>query len=52
MPEAQSDSSSLVPFPTAPDIIFANWREALHHSGLSPAMKSLYSLALTGYRPS
>ncbi len=36
-------------FPAAPEIIFTNRREALHRTGLSPAMKSVYALALSGY---
>jgi len=44
----QIDASGL-PFPTTPEIIFANWREALHRSGLTPGMKSVYALALNGY---
>ena len=41
--------ASGLPFPTAPEVIFTNWREALHRSGLTPGMQSVYSLALSGY---
>ena len=41
--------ASGLPFPTAPEVIFTNWREALHRSGLTPGMKSVYALALSGY---
>lgn len=30
-------------------MIFANWREALHQSGLSPGLRAVYSLAIDGY---
>ena len=42
-------SASDLPFPTAPEVIFTNWREALHGSGLTPGMQSVYALALSGY---
>jgi integron integrase len=38
-----------VPFANVPEVIFANWREALHRSGLSPGMQSVYAVALSGY---
>jgi hypothetical protein len=41
--------ASGLPFPTAPEVIFANWREALHRSGLSPGMQGVYTLAVSGY---
>jgi hypothetical protein len=41
--------ASGLPFPTVPEVIFANWREALHVSGLTPGMQSVYALALSGY---
>lgn len=41
--------SSGLPFPRAPEIIFANWREALHHSRLSPGIQTVYDLAISGY---
>ena len=41
--------ASGLPFPTAPEVIFTNWREALHRSGLTPAMQAVYSLAVSGY---
>lgn len=41
--------SSGLPFPNVPEVIFANWREDLHRSGLSPGLKSVYALALSGY---
>ena len=46
-PQSAPDSS--VPFPKVPDLIFANWREALHQCGLSPAVQSVYALAVSGY---
>ena len=46
--ETQSTGSG-VPFPTTPEVIFANWREALHRSGLTSGMQSVYALALGGY---
>src|SRR6266478_5550267 len=41
--------SSGTPFPTTPQIIFANWREGLHHSGLSVGIQSVYCMAVQGY---
>jgi hypothetical protein len=41
--------ASGLPFPTVPEVIFTNWREALHRSGLTPGMQSVYALALSGY---
>ena len=41
--------ASDLPFPITPEVIFANWREALHSSGLTPSMQSVYALALGGY---
>lgn len=46
--QSQIPASGL-PFPTTPEVIFANWREALHGSGLTSAMQSVYALALGGY---
>ena len=42
-------ASSGIPFPRAPQIIFTNWREALHQSGLSSGIQTLYSMAVQGY---
>ena len=42
-------ASSRTPFPRTPQIIFANWREALHQSGLSSGIQTVYSLAVQGY---
>src|SRR5882672_2207218 len=42
-------ASSGTPFPTTPQIIFANWREGLHHSGLSSRIRTVYSMAVEGY---
>ena len=47
-PSATVDSSG-VPFPRTPEIIFANWREALHQSGLSSGMQTVHSMAVQGY---
>lgn len=38
-----------MPFPKVPDIIFSNWQEVLHRSRLSPAVQSVYSMAINGY---
>jgi integron integrase len=38
-----------LPFPTTPEVIFTNWREALHASGLTPGMQAVYTLAVGGY---
>src|SRR5271165_5290426 len=43
------DPPSGLPFPTAPEVIFTNWREALHRSGLSPGMQAVYTMAVSGY---
>ena len=48
-PPSTSSPASGVPFPTVPEVIFANWREALHLSGLSPGIMNAYAVALTGY---
>ena len=37
------------PFPTAPEVIFTNWREALYRSGLTPSMQAAYTKAVSGY---
>src|SRR6059058_2764751 len=42
-------ASSGTPFPRTPQIIFANWREALHQSGLSSGIQTVYSMAVQGY---
>ena len=41
--------SSGTPFPRTPQIIFANWREALHQGGLSSGIQTLYAMAVQGY---
>jgi hypothetical protein len=41
--------ASGLPFPTAPEVIFTDWREALHRSGLTPSMQAVYTLAVSGY---
>ena len=41
--------ASGLPLPTAPELIFANWREVLHRSGLTPGMQAVYTLAVSGY---
>ena len=38
-----------MPFPRVPQIIFANWAEALEQSGLSSGIKSVYRMAIDGY---
>jgi len=42
-------ASSGTPFPRTPQIIFTNWREALHHSGLSAGIRTVYCMAVEGY---
>ena len=42
-------ASSGMPFPRTPEIIFANWREALHQSGLSSGIQTVYAMAVDGY---
>ena len=32
--------ASGLPFPTVPEVIFTNWREALHGNGLSPGLQA------------
>ena len=41
--------ASGLPFPTAPEVIFTNWREVLHRSGLTPGMQAVYTMAVSGY---
>jgi hypothetical protein len=48
-PPPPPSASSGTPFPAVPEVIFTNWREALHQSGLSPGMQSVFALALSGY---
>ncbi len=45
--QSQVPASGL-PFPTDPEIIFANWREALHGSGLAQGVQVVYTLAVSG----
>ena len=40
-----SAPSSGDPFPAVPEVIFANWREALRRAGLSPGIQAVCSLA-------
>jgi integron integrase len=42
-------ASSGTPFPRRPEIIFCNWREVLHHSGLNAGIQTVYCTALQGY---
>lgn len=42
-------SASETPFPRTPQIIFANWREALHQSGLSSGIQTVHAMAVQGY---
>jgi integron integrase len=42
-------ASSGVPFPRVPEIIFTNWREALHQGGPSPGIQTVYAMAVSGY---
>ena len=41
--------ASGLPFPTAPEVIFTNWREVLHGTGLTPGMQAVYTMAVSGY---
>ena len=41
--------ASGLPFPTVPEVIFANWREALHLLKLGRGLKYLYVQAIEGY---
>jgi hypothetical protein len=45
----QPHSTPNTPFPRTPQIIFANWREALHQTGLSPGIQTVYRMAVQGY---
>src|SRR5204863_7436332 len=47
MSEAQVSSG--MPFARTPQIIFTNWREALHQSGLSSGIQTVYSMAVQGF---
>jgi integron integrase len=38
-----------MPFPRVPEVIFTNWREALHRSGLSLGLQNVYTVAVSGY---
>jgi len=38
-----------LPFPRVPEIIFVNWREALHQGRLSPGIQTVYEMAIAGY---
>ena len=49
MSEPNSVPVSGLPFPKAPEVIFANWREALHRSRLSAGLQTVYALAVSGY---
>ena len=42
-------TASRTPFPRTPQIIFSNWREALHQSGLSSGIRTVYCMAVEGY---
>src|SRR6266567_9577776 len=42
-------AGSGTPFPRTPQIIFTNWREALHHNGLSSGIQTVYGMAVEGY---
>jgi integron integrase len=41
--------ASGLPFPTVPEVIFTNWQEVLHRSGLTPGMQAVYAMAVSGY---
>ena len=50
MQKADSPPVTLdIPFTTAPQIIFTNWHEALHRSGLSATIRTVYAMAIEGY---
>ena len=46
---AGSTASSGLPFPKTPEIIFANWPEALHQSRFSPGIQAVDARANHGY---
>ena len=41
--------SAGIPFVRTPQIIFVNWREELHRSGLSAGIQTVYCMAVQGY---
>lgn len=49
MPNSLASAVSELPFPTVPDVIFANERESLRSGRLSPGVRAVYSLAVGGY---
>ena len=49
MPEPKVESNSGLPFPRVPAVVFANWLEALHQSGLSAGIRTVYAMAVRGY---
>ena len=48
MPKARSASADGFPFPGVPQVIFANWREAQHRTGLSAGVRTVCELAPSG----
>jgi hypothetical protein len=48
-PPVSSASTAATPFPRTPQIIFANWREALHQGGISSGIQTVYAMAIQGY---
>ena len=48
-PASAPAAASGTPFPRTPQMIFTNWREALHHSGLSSGIRTVYGMAVEGY---
>ena len=49
VPEPNAEPNSGLPFPRVPSIVFANWLEALHQSGLSAGIQTVYAMAVRGY---
>jgi hypothetical protein len=49
MAASNSNPVTGLPFPKTPEVIFTNWLEALHRSGLSLAVQTVYAMAINGY---
>ena len=50
MTQASAPTASAgLPFPRLPEIIFSNWREALHQSRFSAGIQTVYEMVVSGY---
>jgi hypothetical protein len=49
MAESSRVPDTGLPFSKVPEFIFTNWLEALHLSGLSAAVQTVYAMAIQGY---